>query len=56
MMGRLLLGATAAAMAVVANLTGSWGTAFWAAMLSALVAVATAVDALTRPYVESDTA
>lgn len=56
MMARLVLGSTAAAMAVVANITGSWGVAFWAAMLSPMVAIATALDALTRPHVEADTA
>lgn len=40
MLAVYLLGMTAFAMAVVANVTGSWGAAFWAAALSPLTSIA----------------
>lgn len=47
MMVSLLLGATAVSMAVVANLTGSWGAALWAAALSPAASTAAVYSAHT---------
>lgn len=48
MMPALLLGSTAVAMAVVANLTGSYGAALWASVLSPVASGAVVYDVHTR--------
>ncbi len=48
MMALYLLGATASAMGVVANLTGSLGTALWAVVLSITACVVAVTNPLGR--------
>lgn len=56
MIPALLLGSTAVAMAVVANLTGSYGAALWASVLSPAATVAVVYDAHTRRTAGGDAA
>jgi hypothetical protein len=48
MMPAFLLATTATAMGLVAHVTGSWGAAMWAMVLSPLSALACRYDAHTR--------